>query len=231
MPKADRRRRCRDGGPRSCAPGLRGGRDPSDGPLYGLIAEIAPALPDNERAILALFIPESMEGPTVFAGLKTYGGRKCRCSITRRPFVHLGRSLWPVRSGALTRNPSNDVSLGSTCPRRPHRRLQRTRRRRHSRAHHPLQLSMVSRDGRRGPWDRRDAALSGTIFAALASDRVARSAPMSSSTPLATPPPAPQVGDDPLFLESVRFIPSNPLSSDSNPVTFSVRAPFFLAAQ
>jgi AcrR family transcriptional regulator len=65
--------------------------------LNELIAEINPALPDDEREILALFISASMEGLTVFAGYeKPWRPRMpWLMAIARRSFVDLARDLKP----------------------------------------------------------------------------------------------------------------------------------------
>lgn len=65
--------------------------------LNELIAEINPALPDDEREILALFISGSMEGMTMFAGYEKPWCRQMPMLevIARRSFVHLARTLRP----------------------------------------------------------------------------------------------------------------------------------------
>ena len=65
--------------------------------LNELIAEINPALPDDEREILALFISGSMEGMTMFAGYeKPWCGQMPMLEvIARRSFIHLARTLRP----------------------------------------------------------------------------------------------------------------------------------------
>lgn len=65
--------------------------------LNELIAEINPALPDDERQILALFISGSMEGMTMFAGFeKPWNAQMPMLEvIARRSFVHLARTLRP----------------------------------------------------------------------------------------------------------------------------------------
>ncbi|WP_242445978.1 TetR/AcrR family transcriptional regulator [Sphingopyxis lindanitolerans] len=65
--------------------------------LNELIAEINPALPDDEREILALFISGSMEGLTMFAGYEKPWSQQMPMLevIARRSFVHLARTLRP----------------------------------------------------------------------------------------------------------------------------------------
>lgn len=65
--------------------------------LNELIGEINPALPEDERETLALFISGSMEGLTVFAGYeKPWRPRMPMLEdIARRSFVHLARTLRP----------------------------------------------------------------------------------------------------------------------------------------
>lgn len=61
------------------------------------IAEINPALPDDERQILALFISGSMEGLTIFAGFEMPWNAKMPMleTLAHRSFVHLARTLKP----------------------------------------------------------------------------------------------------------------------------------------
>lgn len=65
--------------------------------LNELIAEINPALPSDEREILALFISGSMEGLTVFAGYEKPWREQMPMleAIARRSFVHLAQTLRP----------------------------------------------------------------------------------------------------------------------------------------
>jgi AcrR family transcriptional regulator len=65
--------------------------------LNELIAEINPALPEDERETLALFISASMEGLTVFAGYeKPWRSRMPWFEqIAKRAFVSLARDLKP----------------------------------------------------------------------------------------------------------------------------------------
>ena len=71
--------------------------------LNDVIAEINPALPDDERETLALFMSASMEGMTVFAGHEKPWGHRMPwlIELSRRSFVELARSLKPgdMRAG------------------------------------------------------------------------------------------------------------------------------------
>jgi hypothetical protein len=65
--------------------------------LNELIAEINPALPADEREILALFISASMEGLTMFAGYEKPWRAQMPMleAIARRSFVQLVSTLRP----------------------------------------------------------------------------------------------------------------------------------------
>lgn len=71
--------------------------------LNALIAEINPALPDDERETLALFMSASIEGTTVFAGFeKPWQPRMpWLIAIAQRSFVDLARNLKPGEIRAL----------------------------------------------------------------------------------------------------------------------------------
>lgn len=71
--------------------------------LNELIAEINPALPEEERETLALFMSASMEGQTVFAGYeKPWMPRMPWLEqIAITSFVHLARTLRPGQIRAL----------------------------------------------------------------------------------------------------------------------------------
>jgi len=63
--------------------------------LNELIAEINPALPEDERKILALFISASMEGLTMFAGYEKPWGPQMPIlqALAKKSFVQLVKSL------------------------------------------------------------------------------------------------------------------------------------------
>lgn len=73
--------------------------------LEVLIAEINPALPELDRADLALFMSASMEGMTVFAGHeKPFAARMAQLTrITVAGFVHLAQSYAPGEGAALAK--------------------------------------------------------------------------------------------------------------------------------
>jgi AcrR family transcriptional regulator len=72
--------------------------------ILELVEEINPALPANEREIVALFISASMEGMTTFAGYEK-PWREQMPAIERiaiKSFLHIIHTLKPGEIGALT---------------------------------------------------------------------------------------------------------------------------------